>query len=65
MSRCTSIRHDAHGTMLARSYGVCMTSMMALWVADRKGYGAHQLWKAARRAGDDRASFGARSLWER
>ena len=27
--------------------------LMALWVANRKVYGAHKLWKAARRAGHD------------
>ena len=26
---------------------------MVLWVANRKVYGAHKLWKAARRAGHD------------
>ena len=30
-----------------------MTILMALWVANRKVYGAHKLWKAARRAGHD------------
>jgi len=28
-----------------------MTILMALWVSNRKVYGAHKLWKAARRAG--------------
>ena len=27
--------------------------LMVLWVANRKLYGAHKLWKAARRAGHD------------
>jgi len=27
--------------------------LLALWVANRKVYGAHKLWKAARRAGVD------------
>jgi putative transposase len=27
--------------------------LMALWVANRKVYGADKLWKAARRAGED------------
>jgi putative transposase len=27
--------------------------LMVLWVANRKVYGAHKLWKAARRAGHD------------
>ncbi len=30
-----------------------MAMLMALWVANRKVYGAHKLWKAARRAGHD------------
>jgi len=30
-----------------------MQVLMALWVANRKVYGAHKLWKAARRAGHD------------
>jgi putative transposase len=32
---------------------VLMQVLMALWVANRKVYGAHKLWKAARRAGHD------------
>jgi putative transposase len=32
---------------------VTMQVLMALWVANRKVYGAHKLWKAARRAGHD------------
>jgi putative transposase len=32
---------------------VMMRVLMALWVANRKVYGAHKLWKAARRAGHD------------
>ena len=32
---------------------VMMQVLMALWVANRKVYGAHKLWKAARRAGHD------------
>ncbi len=28
-----------------------MAMLMTLWVANRKVYGAHKLWKAARRAG--------------
>ena len=27
--------------------------MLALWTVNRKVYGAHKLWKAARRAGHD------------
>jgi putative transposase len=33
--------------------GVMMPILLALWVANRKLYGAHKLWKAARRAGHD------------
>jgi putative transposase len=32
---------------------VMLPILMALWVANRKVYGAHKLWKAARRAGHD------------
>jgi putative transposase len=32
---------------------VLMQVLMVLWVAHRKVYGAHKLWKAARRAGHD------------
>jgi len=32
---------------------VMMQVLMALWVANRKVYGAHKLWKAARRAGHE------------
>jgi putative transposase len=32
---------------------VMMPILMALWIANRKVYGAHKLWKAARRAGHD------------
>lgn len=32
---------------------VMMQALMTLWVANRKVYGAHKLWKAARRAGHD------------
>ena len=32
---------------------VVMQALMVLWVANRKVYGAHKLWKAARRAGHD------------
>jgi transposase InsO family protein len=37
----------------AVSDAVWMPILMALWVANRKVYGAHKLWKAARRAGHD------------
>ena len=32
---------------------VMMQALMALWVTNRKVYGAHKLWKAARRAGHE------------
>jgi len=32
---------------------VMLQVLMTLWVANRKVYGAHKLWKAARRAGHD------------
>ena len=32
---------------------VLMQVLMVLWIANRKVYGAHKLWKAARRAGHD------------
>jgi putative transposase len=32
---------------------VMMQMLLALWVTNRKVYGAHKLWKAARRAGHD------------
>jgi len=32
---------------------VMLQLLLALWVANRKVYGAHKLWKAARRAGHD------------
>ena len=32
---------------------VMMQALMVLWVANRKVYGAHKLWKAAQRAGHD------------
>jgi putative transposase len=32
---------------------VMMQVLMVLWVANRKVYGTHKLWKAARRAGHE------------
>jgi putative transposase len=32
---------------------VLLPILLALWIANRKVYGAHKLWKAARRAGHD------------
>ena len=37
----------------ARRDAVLVPILLALWVANRKVYGAHKLWKAARRAGHD------------
>ena len=37
----------------ARRDAVLMPILVALWVANRKVYGAHKLWTAARRAGHD------------
>ncbi len=37
----------------AVSDAAMMQVLMVLWVANRKVYGAHKLWKAARRAGHD------------
>ena len=37
----------------ARRDAVLMPILVALWVANRKVYGAQKLWKAARRAGHD------------
>ncbi len=37
----------------ALSDAVMIQILMVLWVANRKVYGAHKLWKAARRAGHD------------
>jgi putative transposase len=33
--------------------GLMMQVLLSLWIANRKVYGAHKLWKAARRAGHD------------
>ena len=37
----------------ATSDAVWMPILLALWIVNRKVYGAHKLWKAARRAGHD------------
>jgi putative transposase len=37
----------------ARANAVLMQVLMVWWIANRKVYGAHKLWKAARRAGHD------------
>lgn len=45
-------RQVAPSTRAARD-AVMMQALMVLWVANRKVYGAHKLWKAARRAGHE------------
>jgi putative transposase len=45
-------RETAPSARAARD-AVMMQVLMVLWVANRKVYGAHKLWKAARRAGHD------------
>jgi len=37
----------------ARRDALLMPVLLGLWIANRKVYGAHKLWKAARRAGQD------------
>jgi putative transposase len=37
----------------SRRDAVLMPILMALWIANRKVYGADKLWRAARRAGHD------------
>ena len=37
----------------ARRDAVLLPIVLGLWLANRKVYGAHKLWKAARRAGHD------------
>ena len=46
-------RREREPSARATSDAVWMPILMALWVANRKVYGAHKLWKAARRAGHD------------
>jgi putative transposase len=47
--------HHKQGRLSARAIRdqLMMTVLLALWVANRKVYGAHKLWKAAKRAGHD------------
>ena len=42
---------------------VMMQVLVTLWVANRKVYGAHKLWKAARRAGHDIGRDQVARLW--
>ena len=46
-------RREASPSARSVRDAVMMQVLMALWVANRKVYGAHKLWKAARRAGHD------------
>ena len=46
-------RRQAEPSARAVRDAVLMQVLMVLWVANRKVYGAHKLWKAARRAGHD------------
>lgn len=46
-------RRRAEPSTRARRDAVLMPILLALWVANRKVYGAHKLWKAARRAGHE------------
>jgi putative transposase len=44
-------RRESEPSARAVRDAVMMQVLMVLWVANRKVYGAHKLWKAARRAG--------------
>src|SRR4029077_14429908 len=44
---------EAHPSPRAVRDAVMVQVLLALWVANRKVYGAAKLWKAARRAGHD------------
>jgi len=46
-------RRQSEPSARARRDASMMQVLMVLWVANRKVYGAHKLWKAARRAGHD------------
>ena len=46
-------RRESSPSARALRDAVTMQMLMVLWVANRKVYGAHKLWKAARRAGHD------------
>jgi putative transposase len=48
----TRRRRDAPSDRAVRD-AVMLQVLMVLWVANRKVYGAHKLWKAAQRAGHD------------
>jgi putative transposase len=46
-------RREVEPSARAVRDAVMMQVLLVLWVANRKVYGAHKLWKAARRAGHD------------
>lgn len=46
-------KREAAPSARARRDAVMMQVLMVLWVTNRKVYGAHKLWKAARRAGHE------------
>jgi len=46
-------RREVEPSARAVRDAVMMQILLALWMANRKVYGAHKLWKAARRAGHD------------
>ncbi len=46
-------RREVEPSARALRDAVMMQILLTLWVANRKVYGAHKLWKAARRAGHD------------
>ena len=46
-------RRESEPSARVRRDAAMMQVLMVLWVANRKVYGAHKLWKAARRAGHD------------
>jgi putative transposase len=46
-------RREAEPSARARRDAVLLPILLTLWIANRKLYGAHKLWKAARRAGHD------------
>ena len=46
-------RREVEPSARARRDALLLPVLVALWIANRKVYGAHKLWKAARRAGHD------------
>jgi putative transposase len=46
-------RREVEPSARALRDAVMMPILLSLWIANRKVYGAHKLWKAARRAGHD------------